>query len=207
MCSFFYRSQSPGEIHCSHSLPASFMRERRASPTPAPPTATADNTGLDVVHYAAGVTTAGGNSRSTALHFHDDGAAPDSDVAGQQSRPGGRARTKLTPSSRYRGGDASDDGGGDGDNDSVVFGSTGEGAGRGCNSSTRDLLSAEAAAAAAAAVADLPLENVHHLSQGRAPERRKGVDRTRQGVEQELLFDPVLNCYYDNASDKYYGLP
>lgn len=49
------------------------------------------------------------------------------------------------------------------------------------------------------------------FDQERRGEPRKQMDQGMRGGKaaggEELLFDPVLNCYYDKASDKYYGLP
>ena len=36
---------------------------------------------------------------------------------------------------------------------------------------------------------------------------RDTPSRVRGGGDNDLYFDPVLNCYYDRAADKYYGLP
>lgn len=37
-------------------------------------------------------------------------------------------------------------------------------------------------------------------------DRGSGVEHDPEGVNSELYFDPVLNCYYDRVADKYYGL-
>lgn len=36
--------------------------------------------------------------------------------------------------------------------------------------------------------------------------RRGDRETSANGKDGELFFDPVLNCYYDRAADKYYGL-
>ncbi|CAM9375207.1 unnamed protein product [Laminaria digitata] len=45
------------------------------------------------------------------------------------------------------------------------------------------------------------------VGRGRDGGRGTPTPPQAQGGRNDLYFDPVLNCYYDRAADKYYGLP
>lgn len=47
---------------------------------------------------------------------------------------------------------------------------------------------------------------VSEAARGRGGERDTSP-QAQGGGANDLYFDPVLNCYYDRAADKYYGLP
>ena len=83
----------------------------------------------------------------------------------------------------------------DADADSVVFGSP-EGA--------RDDGSREP-------VARVPARSRGEVGIASEAARGRGGGRDilprARGGDNDLYFDPVLNCYYDRAADKYYGLP
>lgn len=45
------------------------------------------------------------------------------------------------------------------------------------------------------------------VARNMAVDGRRGDGKTSANAkDSELFFDPVLNCYYDRAADKYYGL-
>lgn len=85
----------------------------------------------------------------------------------------------------------------DGDIDSVVFGSTG-GHGEGFRDSGASLTGAGRGV-------EKETGKTFRESVGDGEGPRGEPLQVREG-DEELYFDPILNCYYDRATDKYYGL-